>query len=58
MDNYNDGFAPEDFQFAKREIEQVDRVFSGDSYIKTVIKRENVYKTKRWTYSVSFGGEL
>ena len=44
MDNYNDGFAPEDFQFAKREVEQVDRVFSGDSYIKTVIKR---FKSKK-----------
>ena len=36
----NDGLTEEDFRFAERVADmEVDRVFSGDSFLRTVIKR-------------------
>ncbi|MCR4605092.1 MAG: ABC transporter permease [Eubacterium sp.] len=45
MGNIQDGFTADDFQFAKREVAQVDHVFSGDSYFRTVVKKFTAKKS-------------
>ena len=40
VNTINDGLTEEDFRFAERAVDmEVDRVFSGDSFFRTVVKR-------------------